>query len=101
MKDNKRGLEELARLCKVDPDRMQRDMERDFYLTAPEAVQYGLVDAVLIPPQPIKIMRNRENDNKVINFGHFSEVRPVRGGPTSRGFNDPVIEKGKKISSEI
>lgn len=94
MKDNKRGLLQLGRLCRVDPERMLQDMERDFYLTAPEAVQYGIVDAVLIPNQPIKIMRNREIDNDVINFGHFSEVRPVRGGPLSRGFNDPVIPKG-------
>lgn len=55
---------------------------------------YGLVDAVLIPPQPIKIMRNREADNEVITFGHFSEARQVRGGPASRGYTEPVQPKG-------
>jgi ATP-dependent Clp protease protease subunit len=94
MKDNQRGIAALARLCKVDQDRMVKDTQRDFYLTAPEAVQYGLVDAVLIPPQPIKIMRNREADNDVINFGHFSEARQVRGGPASRGYTEPVKPKG-------
>ncbi len=87
-------MEELAKLCKIDPERLMQDTQRDFYLTAPEAVQYGLVDAVLVPPQPIKIMRNREVDNHVINYGHFSEVRPVRGGPLSRGFSDPIIPRG-------
>ncbi|MDQ6781143.1 MAG: ATP-dependent Clp protease proteolytic subunit [Candidatus Eremiobacteraeota bacterium] len=29
------------------PERIERDMERDYYLTAPEAVEYGLVDSVI------------------------------------------------------
>lgn len=94
MKDNDRSVLELAKLCKVDPERMSMDMQRDFYLSAPEAVQYGIVDAVITPAQAIKIMRNREIDNKVINFGHFCEVRPVREGPLNRGYNDPVVPKG-------
>ncbi len=30
---------------------IQRDTERDFYLDAAQAVEYGLVDQVLVPPQ--------------------------------------------------
>ena len=30
---------------------IERDTERDFFLTAQQAVEYGLVDQVLIPPQ--------------------------------------------------
>ena len=33
------------------------DMKRDFYLTAAEAVAYGLIDTVIKPEQPVKMMR--------------------------------------------
>lgn len=29
------------------PEKVERDMDRDFYLTAPQAVEYGLIDKVL------------------------------------------------------
>ena len=32
-------------------DVIERDTERDFYLNAQQAVEYGLVDKVLIPPE--------------------------------------------------
>ena len=32
-------------------DVIKRDTDRDFYLTAEQAVEYGLIDKVLIPPQ--------------------------------------------------
>jgi ATP-dependent Clp protease protease subunit len=30
---------------------IERDTERDFYMSAQQAVEYGLVDKVLIPPE--------------------------------------------------
>jgi ATP-dependent Clp protease protease subunit len=32
-------------------DVIQRDTDRDFYMTAEQAVQYGLIDKVLEPPK--------------------------------------------------
>jgi ATP-dependent Clp protease protease subunit len=37
----------LAGHCKVDVERVRRDIERDKYLTAEEALDYGLIDTVL------------------------------------------------------
>lgn len=33
---------------------IERDTDRDFYLTAQQAVDYGIVDKVLLPPEKIK-----------------------------------------------
>lgn len=81
MKDNRRGMDELARYCRVHGSKIEEDMKRDFYLTAPEAVLYGLVDDVMMPQHPIKIMKYRGVDDDTIGFGHFSEVRKVKAGP--------------------
>jgi len=37
----------FAEHCKKDPDQVRDDIERDRYLSATEAVEYGLVDEVL------------------------------------------------------
>ncbi|MFW6075189.1 MAG: ClpP family protease, partial [Chloroflexota bacterium] len=42
-------------------DVVKRDTERDKYLTAEEAVEYGLVDHVLESPKIKKLMEMREN----------------------------------------
>jgi ATP-dependent protease ClpP protease subunit len=39
----------MARLCNQPLEKVQRDMKRDFYLTAPEATAYGLIDEVKFP----------------------------------------------------
>lgn len=41
---------------------MKRDTERDKYLTAEEAVEYGLVDSVLESPKIKKLMETREQE---------------------------------------
>ena len=46
MKDNVKVQEELAKLCGQPLVKIQADMKRDFYLTAAEAVAYGLIDKV-------------------------------------------------------
>lgn len=55
---------ELAALTGQDPQKILKDMQRDMYLVADEAVQYGLIDSVLLP-----------SDRK----------RAARGGPTDLG----------------
>ena len=46
MQDNIKVQEELAKLCGQPLVKIQADMKRDFYLTAAEAVAYGLIDKV-------------------------------------------------------
>eukprot|EP00536_Pseudo-nitzschia_multiseries_P001405 jgi/Psemu1/234602/estExt_Genewise1.C_180148 len=46
---NDRCEEELAKLTGQSVERIRADLKRDFYLSADEAVQYGLIDEVLLP----------------------------------------------------
>ena len=40
-----------AELCGREPEQVERDIERDFHLTAEEAVRYGVVDQIVDRPQ--------------------------------------------------
>jgi len=90
-KDNRKMTGELARLCGVPLEKMQNDLKRDFYLTAAEAAAYGMVDQVMVPASPVKMMRFRGEDDDNVNFGHFSEVRLLKSGPT-----DKVVQHAEK-----
>jgi ATP-dependent Clp protease protease subunit len=46
---NDRMEVELAKLTGQKLETIQEDLKRDFYLSADEAVQYGLIDQVLLP----------------------------------------------------
>lgn len=49
----KARLNEILSSCTSQPiEVIEKDTERDLYLSAEQAVEYGLVDTVLIPPQP-------------------------------------------------
>jgi hypothetical protein len=50
---NDRIEKELSVLTGQPLERIQQDLKRDFYLTSDEAVQYGLIDQVLLPA-PLK-----------------------------------------------
>jgi ATP-dependent protease ClpP protease subunit len=50
---NDRTEKELAKLTGQPLEKIQADLKRDFYLTSDEAVQYGLIDQVLLPA-PLK-----------------------------------------------
>jgi len=47
LKDKDVLIRLFAQHCKKDPDQIREDIERDRYLSAAEAVEYGLVDEVL------------------------------------------------------
>jgi ATP-dependent Clp protease protease subunit len=49
VKANERLDLELHKMTGQSIPQMRKDMERDFYLFADEAVQYGLIDQVLLP----------------------------------------------------
>jgi ATP-dependent Clp protease protease subunit len=59
---NDRMEEELSQLTGQPLDRIQGDLKRDFYLFADEAVQYGLIDQVLLPSPKKRAARGQDAD---------------------------------------
>jgi ATP-dependent Clp protease, protease subunit len=51
LKDNKKILRDFAVITKQSYSKIEQDLQRDFYLTAPEAAAYGVIDKVMIPHQ--------------------------------------------------
>jgi len=49
LRDNDRMEKALVQMTGHPLEKIKKDMSRDFYLSAHEAVQYGLIDKVLIP----------------------------------------------------
>jgi ATP-dependent Clp protease protease subunit len=49
VRDNEKVITEMAKLTAQPRDKLAEDLKRDFYLTAPEAAAYGLIDKVLVP----------------------------------------------------
>lgn len=63
---NDRMEEDLSKLTGQKLERIQQDLKRDFYLTSDEAVQYGLIDQVLLPPH-----RKRAERSISVDLGTF------------------------------
>lgn len=63
---NDQMQKEIATLTGQDIETIQKDMARDFYLIADEAVQYGLIDRVLLPS-----IRKRSARNTNADLGNF------------------------------
>jgi len=59
---NTRMEAEISLLTGQPIDRIQSDMKRDFYLSSEEAVQYGLIDQVLLPAERKRAARGGEAD---------------------------------------
>lgn len=59
---NDRMENQLATLTGQPLERIQKDLKRDFYLTSDEAVQYGLIDQVLLPNPLKRAARGQEAD---------------------------------------
>ena len=55
LRDKKRMIEGFSSFTGRPIEHINQDFLRDFYLTADEAVQYGLVDQLLLPKRPEKI----------------------------------------------
>lgn len=64
MKLVNRMIEIMALHTGQDFDKVKHDTERDKYLTAEEAVEYGLVDHILESPKIQKLMEMREEEKK-------------------------------------
>lgn len=59
---NDRMENELATITGQPLDRIQNDLKRDFYLSSDEAVQYGLIDQVLLPSPLKRAARGKDAD---------------------------------------
>jgi len=68
--DNKRFAKALAEMTGQTVEKVTEDLGRDFYLSSFEAVEYGLIDRVLVPK------KNTEAWTKETpNLGSFGEVQ--------------------------
>lgn len=59
---NDRTEKELAKLTGQPIEKIQADLKRDFYLSSDEAVQYGLIDQVLLPAPMKRAARGQTAD---------------------------------------
>lgn len=59
---NDRTEKELAKLTGQPIEKIQADLKRDFYLSSDEAVQYGLIDQVLLPAPMKRAARGQSAD---------------------------------------
>lgn len=46
---------------------LEGDFKRDFFLDAPEALKYGIIDQILLPKRPDKVMSKDD-----VKFGAFN-----------------------------
>jgi len=66
IREKKRMLEGFSRFTGRSVDSLREDFKRDFYLTADEALTYGLVDQTLASKRPDKLANKSD-----IKFGAF------------------------------
>lgn len=59
---NDRTEKELAKLTGQPAEKIENDLKRDFYLSSDEAVQYGLIDQVLLPAPLKRAARGQSAD---------------------------------------
>ena len=106
---NDRMQNELSMLTGQPLERIEKDLKRDFYLAAEEAVQYGLIDRVYLPAARKRAARGQdaslgafegEEDQKYQgkdNQGGWGSQRPEQRPPPERKDDDddePKIAKG-------
>lgn len=81
VESNKRLDLELSKMTGQPIPKVKRDMERDFYLFADEAVQYGLIDQVLLPT-----FNKRAATGGVVSLGSFEGEAQRYQGSGGDGF---------------
>ena len=67
MRENRRFLVELGKLTGRTPEEIQEDFKRDFYLSAEESVEYGMVDHVIMPGHKDALQIKAKD----VGFGRF------------------------------
>jgi len=79
MKSNIRLDEELHKLTGQSIEKVNKDMSRDFYLFADEAVQYGLTDQILLPTY------KKATIKQVADLGNFQGKEQRYQGQENKG----------------
>jgi len=98
MKWNDRMENELSSLTGQPVERIRKDLKRDFYLSSDEAVQYGLIDKVLLPSPRKRAARGQDADLGAFEGGdeqrYQRQDNQAGGGWGSR--RPPPSDGGKK-----
>ena len=66
LRDNERTERALSEITGRAPLTVQEEMQRDFYLSSSEAVQYGLIDRVLLPTADDKVRYQSTSDGLAV-----------------------------------
>jgi len=85
MKSNERLDEELHKMTGQSISQIRKDMSRDFYLFADEAVQYGLIDQVLLP----NFNKGSVKEMELAELGNFQGEDQRYQGEGGDGFGRP------------
>ena len=100
MRDKKRMLDGFAGFTGRPIETLREDFKRDFYLDAKEAVEYGLVDNLLLP-------KNRETDPTLdpnlteAKFGAFSSGEEQQYGGETWGLKQNEEKKGASFDAPL
>jgi ATP-dependent Clp protease protease subunit len=95
-KQNDRTEGELARLTGQPLERIQKDLKRDFYLSSDEAVQYGLIDQVLLPAPLKRSARGGDADLGAFDGDNDQKYQNQSGGGWGSQQKTPPPEEKKK-----
>ncbi|CAJ1937123.1 unnamed protein product [Cylindrotheca closterium] len=89
-KSNDRMEYELSQLTGQPVEKIHQDLTRDFYLTSDEAVQYGLIDKVLLPAPLKRAARGQDAD-----LGTFEgdEEQKYQGQDASGGWGSQQAQQ--------
>jgi ATP-dependent Clp protease protease subunit len=102
-KCNDRVEQELSKLTGQTVEKIHKDLTRDFYLGSDEAVQYGLIDQVLLPSVLKRAARGQDADLGVFEG---DEEQKYQGKDSSGGWGSqkaqqrPEDKKPKKDDDE-
>lgn len=91
---NDRMEKELSLLTGQPQDRIAQDLKRDFYLSSDEAVQYGLIDQVLLPAARKRAARGGEADLGA--FGGDDEQRYQNRPENKGGWGSRKRQEGRR-----
>jgi ATP-dependent Clp protease, protease subunit len=92
---NDRMEEELSKMSGQPLERIQKDLKRDFYLSSDEAVQYGLIDRVLLPSVRKRAATGQDADLGAFEGGAEQRYQGTdnKGGWGSRKPTGPAEQK--------
>lgn len=82
MKGNSKMEEALQRITGHTVEKIREDLQRDFYLSSSEAVQYGIIDKVLLPKQKVRQeLYQKQGVSRVVSFEEWGGGDKVKAHP--------------------